>query len=155
MTSFIKKFIILPVILVFLNIGETYGQNSNLYLEFNHDKKSMTAVKYGDDRYIYEYRFSYKEKSFSPVEFVEFNNGIRYEITKAEYDTLNVKDYKWLRTYFLEYFNYFKEAEPYVEEDGTLKFFNLDEFKRIYILRENIGENTYLMSPVHYEDISY
>lgn len=155
MTSFVKKFIFLPVVLVFLNTGEACGQNNNLYLEFSRDSKSMRTIKYGDDRYIYAYHFSYKDRTFSPLEFVEFDNGIRYEISKTEFDTLNVKNYKWLRTYFLEYYNYFKDEDPYVEEDGTVKFFNLDKFGKIYILRESNKKNSYLMSPVRYEDISY
>lgn len=135
-------------------------EDSTLYLFFCGSDKMMDKESYTKNgviiRNYYSYRINYKNIDYGRIEFIENDLTSRDTLSISTLESYPIKDHQWLKDYFLEYFNSFKGEDPYINKDGTARFFNLNIlFKQIYIVQIDSTANQITISKVHHDQYVY
>ncbi|NGP76984.1 hypothetical protein G3570_10090 [Balneolaceae bacterium YR4-1] len=134
---------IISIVILGLSPVETpLAEDSVLYLRFEQQSDDVVRKRIGlpPNSYFYEYKMIYKGTDYSPISLYEPEVTNIDTVSLDKIKSLDIKTHMWLKDYFLEYFKYFEEQNPYVNDDGTCRFFEFGEVDRIVIVeidREN------------------
>lgn len=141
-------FTLIALTLSFINTSEIATQkDSLLYIEYNKRDENVVRTWRGQppSSYIYDYQMIYKGVDYKPIRFIEPDIARADTISIEKIKSWDIKSHKWLKNYFLEYFNYFQEENPYVNDDGTCRFFGIEKVDKIVIVEIEREKNRALL----------
>ncbi|MCW9712813.1 hypothetical protein LQ318_07840 [Aliifodinibius salicampi] len=147
-------FLIFVPIILFWNttVAQT---NSSLYLLFQEDGETMMDSKRSTADSLCQLNFHfdlYPQKLRSdPLDFRAKNISQKDTISISELNSLNIRNYNWLKEYYSEYF---QEVQEKASRKEPIQIFDLNKsFKQIFIVQIDSLNRYAIITPVEYTEI--
>lgn len=141
---------IISIVLWGISQPQWIEADSTLYLKYEKQNSEIVRSRRGlpPNAYIYDFNMVYEGVDYKPITFIESDLSKIDTVSIEQIKSLDIKTHKWIKEYFLEFFNYFKGSKPFINEDGTARFFNIEKVDQVIIVELDREHNRALLHHV-------